>query len=228
MVKSTIDIEFREKKIGPKLISAIFPISSPRSSPEEPKDQDETGNKFVARIKSSATEILFLYIMQAATLFVAMVTFTVISSVSKDFRLTLEKVEKTRLSIGLAINCLCPLALLESLLLTLLYHYTFSAWKVVSPNKTFSGPECPLLPRNKVSISSTSSSSSSSSYSSSSSSSSSFAFSPFSLSSSSKVTTKWMTVPEGPKADELTADFVEILEVAKDRRQLATKQRNAL
>ena len=103
VVKSTIDIEFREKKIGPKLISAIFPISSPRSSPEEPEDQDETGNKFVARIKSSATEILFLYIMQAATLVVAMITFTVISSVSKDFRLTLEKVEKASgLSIGLS------------------------------------------------------------------------------------------------------------------------------
>ena len=52
VVKSTIDIEFREKKIGPKLsqslISAIFPISSPGSSPAEPEDQDETGNKFVA------------------------------------------------------------------------------------------------------------------------------------------------------------------------------------
>ena len=39
----------------------------------------------------------------------------------------------------------------------------------------------------------------------------------------SKVTTKWMTVQEGPKADGLTADYTELLEMAKDRRELGKK-----
>ena len=155
IVKSTVDNEFRVKKIGLKLsqslLSAIFPISSPRPEPEEAENEEETGNRFEARIKNSASEILFLYILHAVTLAVAMVTFTILSAVSEDYLVTLVKVDKASgVSIALIIYCLCPMALVMSLLLTILYHHSCGAWKAVTATKTLNGLEWPPLPRSKV------------------------------------------------------------------------------
>ena len=104
---------------------------------------------FVARIKSSMSEITFLYLVHGTCLLVSMMVFAVLGQVSQEYVSTLQKVQSASgLSIPLTIYCICPSALLLSLLCTLAYHSTFSPWKAIRDSGR--GCVCPPLPRSEV------------------------------------------------------------------------------
>ena len=155
--KSCIDGQFRRQGCGSKLAScllmSIFPITSTLSSQGKTEErQDNPQNAFTASVKSTGSELGFVYFLHSMNALIGITSFTILMEVDESFVDTMAKVESASgISFGLLIYVVCPLCLLISLLVTLLRHCSFDVWGLIDPSmKSNLTLECPFRPKSKV------------------------------------------------------------------------------
>ena len=153
--KSCIDGQFRRQGCGSKLTScllmSIFPITSTPSSRAEER-QDDPQNAFTANVKSTGSELGFIYFLHSMNALIGITSFTILMEVDESFADTMAKVESASgISFALLIYVVCPLCLLISLLVNLLRHCSFGVWRLIDPSmKSNLTLECPFRPKSKV------------------------------------------------------------------------------
>ena len=132
MTKSYVDREFRTWKIGPKithcLISAIFPITTPRPiSGTDGNTREETTTS--VRVKMSGGELSFSYLLHGIALLLGIMAFTLLNLDSEYGKKMAKLEEVSTISMQFMVYMVCPVAFLLSMLSQMIYRRFFDSWR---------------------------------------------------------------------------------------------------
>ena len=142
LAKSCVDKEFRTWRLGPKLthclISAIFPITTPRSkareseeSKESNKPVDSASEVVTAKVKMAWNELFFYYLLHFFVLILGMIAVTVLN-LEPEYAEKMQKLKQaSTISMEATVYMACPLALLLSGLSQLVYRKFCDPWKAI-------------------------------------------------------------------------------------------------
>ena len=164
LAKSCVDKEFRKWRLGPKLthclISAIFPITTPRSKARESEESKELNNHkdsadvVTAKVKIARNELFFCYLLHFFVLILGMIAFAVLNLEPQYAEKMLKLKQASTISMEATVYMACPLALLLSGLSQLVYRKCCDPWKAVKSkievgSQGFCG-DWKLLPKSKI------------------------------------------------------------------------------
>ena len=132
LTKSYVDREFRTWKVGLKithcLISAIFPITTPRpTSGNDGNTQGETTTS--VRVKMSGGELSFSYLLHGIALLVGIMAFTLLN-LDTEYGKKIAKLEEvSTVSMQIMVYMVCPISFLLSMLSQMVYRQFFDPWR---------------------------------------------------------------------------------------------------
>ena len=164
LAKSCVDKEFRKWRLGPKLthclISAIFPITTPRTKAKvsgESKESDkpvDSAGVVTAKVKIARKELFFCYLLHLFVLILGMIAFAVLNLEPQYAEKMLKLKQASTISMEATVYMACPLALLLSGLSQLVYLKCCDPWKAVKSKIEMGSQNCcgdlKPLPKSKI------------------------------------------------------------------------------
>ena len=135
LAKSCVDKEFRRWRLGPKLthclISAIFPITTPRPESKEYDKEENLVSRIMTKVKVAGNELFFRFLLHLFILTLGAVAFAVLN-LDPTYAEKMRKLEEaSTISMEVMVYAACPVAFLLSILSQLVYHRYFDPWMLV-------------------------------------------------------------------------------------------------
>ena len=157
LAKSCVDKEFRRWRLGPKLthclISAIFPITTPRPESKEDDKEENSVSRITRKVKVAGNELFFCYILHLFILALGAVSFAVLN-LDPTYAERMRKLEEvSTISMASMVYIACPLALLLSMASQVVYRHHCDPCKAVRIRSGCSPglcSECKPLPKREI------------------------------------------------------------------------------
>ena len=157
LAKSCVDKEFRRWRLGPKLthclISAIFPITTPRPESKEDDKEENLVSTITRRVKVAGNELFFCFLLHLFILTLGAVAFAVMN-LDPAYVERMRKLEEvSTISMASMVYIACPLALLLSMASQVVYRQHCDPWKAVRIRSgccSGSCLDCKPLPKSEI------------------------------------------------------------------------------
>ena len=157
LAKSCVDKEFRRWRLGPKLthclISAIFPITTPRPETKNDSKEENPVNRITTKVKVAGNELFFCFLLHLFILILGAVAFALLN-LDPTYAERMRKLEEvSTISMATMVYTACPLALLLSLASQVVYRQHCDPWKPIRIKSGFcpgSCSDCKPLPKSKI------------------------------------------------------------------------------
>ena len=157
LAKSCVDKEFRRWRLGPKLthclISAIFPITTPRPESKEDDKEENLVSTITRRVKVAGNELFFCFLLHLFIFTLGAVAFAVMN-LDPAYVERMRKLEEvSTISMASMVYIACPLALLLSMASQVVYRQHCDPWKPIRIRSgCFPGScsDCKPLPNSKI------------------------------------------------------------------------------
>ena len=135
LAKSCVDKEFRRWRLGPKLthclISAIFPITTPRPESKEDDKEENSASRITTKVKVAGNELFFCFLLHLFILTLGAVAFAVLN-LDPTYAERMRKLEDvSTISMTTMVYIACPLALLLSMASQVVYRQHCDPWKTI-------------------------------------------------------------------------------------------------
>ena len=157
LAKSCVDKEFRRWRLGPKLthclISAIFPITTPRPESKEDDKEENSASRITTKVKVAGNELFFCYILHLFILTLGAVAFAVMNLDPTYAERTRKLEEVSTISMASMVYIACPMALLLSMASQVVYRQHCELWKPIRTRSGCclgSGLECKPLTKSEI------------------------------------------------------------------------------
>ena len=157
LAKSCVDKEFRRWRLGPKLthclISAIFPITTPRPESKEDDKEESSVSRITTKVKVAGNELFFCYILHLFIYALGAVGFAVMNLDAAYAEKMRKLKEVSTISMASMVYIACPMALLLSMASQVVYRQHCDPWKAVRIRSGCcpgSCSDCKPLPKSEI------------------------------------------------------------------------------